>query len=396
MVRKKNDVIAVESMNIDIIDWNAIGKEGGDLFDKLTSVDYWIDTGCLALNYICSGKMLGGGIPGGRITEIIGGSSTGKTVIGTNILAGVQAIGGIPVLLDAEQTFNMDFASKISKLNTNCMLTISADTLEGCFNKIYNALRIIRSKTPMTKPIVILFDSIAACPSEREFAETTLDMENASKAAIKEAGAGADQPGDRAKVCSKHFRNLPRVLHDNNASLVVINQFRSKIGVMFGNPNTSGGGGRALEYYGSIRLELTGTKKTKDKYDVVNGVNLHAKNIKNKCFQPFLEASELHLLFNKGINPFGGLLQLLIQTERISGKSGNYEVLEPYAEGKVIKFKSSIERNDVPSEVLLACPQLVDAVNSQQVQDYIDRYSLAIDGMTTDIASEEVLSEEQS
>jgi recombination protein RecA len=394
MAKKKSAIVTLDEINIDIIDWTGIGKEGADLFEKVEPVDYWIDTGCLALNYICSGKMIGGGIPGGRITEIIGGSSTGKTVIGTNILGGVQAMGGIPVLLDAEQTFNPDFASKISKLDTNCMLTISADTLEGCFNKIYNALRIIRSKVPVSKPIVILFDSIAACPSEREFAETTLDMEAASKSEIKEAGAGADQPGDRAKVCSKHFRNLPRVLHDNNASLVVINQFRSKIGVMFGNPNTSGGGGRALEYYGSIRLELTGTKKTKDKYDVVNGVNLHAKNIKNKCFQPFLEASELHLLFNKGINPFGGLLQLLIQTERISGKGGNYEVLEPYAQGKTIKFRSSLERNDVPPEVLLACPQLVDAVNEQQIKQYIDRYDLAIKGMTTDIASEETFTEE--
>ena len=396
MVKKKNEVIGVDSSDIGVIDWTAIGKSGKDLFDSIEpSVEYWIDTGSLAINYICSEKMIGGGVPGGRITEIIGPASVGKTLIGSHILAGVQRMGGIPVLLDEEQTFNRQFARKISKLDTDCMLSISADTLEGCFSKIYSAVRVIREKVPKTKPIVILFDSIASCPSEREWAESSVDLLNATQAEIKAAGAGKRQPGERASTCSRNFRILPKFLTDNNVSLVIINQFREKIAtVMYGKNTVSAGGGRALEYYGSVRLELTGNKKTKDKYDVVNGVNLRASCIKNKCATPFKTVSGVHLLFSKGINPFGGLLQILIQTERISGSKGNYDVLEPYANGKVIKFKSSLERNDVPIDVLLACPKLIDAESETQVQQYIDMYGLAIDGIKNEIASEEDFEEE--
>lgn len=388
MTKKKNTNSAV--------DYDGLFKSGKGLFDLPESVDYWLDTGTLALNYICSGKFVGGGVPGGRISELIGDSATGKTLIGVNILRGVQAAGGIPVLLDSEQTFNPEFARKISKLDTDKMFTISADTLEGCFNKIYASIRFIRETVPVTVPIAILWDSIAAAPSDREFAETGLDMENATDSAIKAAGAGrVSRPGERALTCSKHFRNLPKFLKENNAALIVINQFRAKIGVMFGDPTDSAGGGRALKYYGSVRLKLKGAKKTKDKFDCVNGVNLTLECIKNKVYQPFLSAHTLHLLFTKGVNPFGGLLELLIQSERIAGKSGNYYVLEPYAQGREIKFRASKDRNDVSPELLLDCPQLVDADTPAQIQNYIDLYQAAIDGVKNDIAKEDEIQDDE-
>jgi len=373
----------------DEIDFAALIKAGEDIFELLESVDYWIDTGSLALNFICSGKMIGGGFPGGRVTEILGGSSVGKTLIGANALAGVQRIGGVPVLLDAENTFNPDFARQASKLDPDRMFSISSDTLEGCFNKIYAAVRFIRNGVPLEIPICILYDSIAASPSDREFAETVVDMDRSTQAAIEAVGAGKDKPGERAKTCSKHFRNLPKFMRDNNTALVVINQLRTKIGVMFGNPDTGGGGGRALEYYASTRLTLKATKKTKDKFEVVNGVNMDINCVKNKCSRPFRQARALHLLFEKGIDPFGGLLDILIQTERVEGKSGNYKVLEPFAEGKEVKFRASKERNTVPSKTLLECPKLVDAENKEQVQSYIDLYRDTIKAIREEVVGEE-------
>ena len=307
-------------------------------------------------------------------------------------MSGVQAAGGVPVLLDAENTFNKSFAEKISHLNTKRLIMISSDTLEGCFNKIYTAVRLIRETVPLSKPIGILFDSIAACPSSREWSATAVDFENATQAEIKAVG---DLVGDRARTCSKNFRTLPKFLNDNNAALIIINQYRSKIGVMYGSPDTSAGGGRSLEYFASVRLGLSPTHKVKDKHNVVCGTNLNVSCIKNKVHRPFLAASGLQLLFEKGLNPFSGLLELLIQNERIASSSaGNYYVLEPYAEGKEIKFRASKERNDVPYEALLQCPKLVDAESSQQVQRYLDTYGMAVDGSATDIASEETFTDE--
>jgi protein RecA len=376
------------------IDFAKLSKAGKDLFQVQESVNYWIDTGNLALNYICSGRMFGGGVPGGRVTEILGGASTGKTLFGANILAGIQRMGGIPILLDAENAFNPDFASQVSNLDSNRMFSISSDTLEGCFNKIYSAVRLIREETPIEIPICILYDSIAASPSEREFAETVVDMDTATQTEVKAAGAGKDQPGERAKTCSKHFRNLPKFMRENNAALIVINQFRTKIGVMFGNPDTGAGGGRALEYYASLRLVLRALKKTKDKYEVVNGVNLNIDTIKNKCSRPFQQARALHLLFEKGVDPFGGLLDILIQTERVKGNKGNYQVVEPFADNKEVKFKASKEKNTVPAEVLLQCPKLIDAESEEQVQQYIDLYGSTIQAIKDEVCSEEELKEE--
>lgn len=371
--------------------WDKLDKGTGlEVLDKMETVPCWIDTGILALNYVCSGKFVGGGIPSGKIIEIFGDSATGKSLIGTNILRGTQTIGGVPVLLDAEQAVSKDFAVAASKIDPKRFYVMSSDTLEGCFAKIYNAIRRIREHVPNEHPIVIIYDSIAASPSEREFAETQIDMENATQAAIKSAGAGVDKPGERAKTCSKHFRNLPKFLRENNAALVVINQIRQKIGVMFGSDETTAGGGRALEYYATIRLKLRANKVPKDDKGNVLGVNINVTNVKNRCFRPFVEARGMHLLFEQGINPFGGLLELFIRSDRVKGTSpGNYIVLDPYSDGKEVKFKANKDRNDVPSEVLLQCPSLIDAESSEQVQYYIDLYQSAIDAIDTKIVSED-------
>jgi protein RecA len=358
-----------------------------------------IDTGILALNYALSGKFVGGGVPGGTVMETFGGSSSGKTLFGTNLLRGTQTANGIAAMLDAEQTLSKDFAVKASHVDPKKFIVFTADTLENAFNRIHKLIRQVRqeAKVPLERPLVIVYDSIAVSPSEREFAETELDMETVSKAAMKEAGAGSDKPGERAKICSKELRKLPKILADNNTTILFINQTRQKIGVMYGDPTTTAGGGTSLEFYCTLRLKLQGSKHIKDKSGKVIGINVNLKCIKNKTFRPFTEVRSVRLFFDKGIDPFGGLLELLLQEQRIEAvkPAGTYKVCEPYSGGEEITFKSNKERNDVPADILLKCPALVDATDPSQVQYYCDMFGSALSAVENDIGVEEDIQNEE-
>ena len=391
MAKKKTQEKTIES-EITTVDWDKLAS-GVDmeLLDDIEPVSYFIDTGVLAVNAIISGRFIGGGVPAGRITEIYGDSATGKSLLGTNVLRGAQTLGGVPILLDAERAVSKEFAKKASKIDPRRLFIVSADTLEGCFNKIYTNIRDLRAQIGPKPPIVIVYDSIAASPSEKEFAETTVDMENASDAEKKRAGVG-DGLGARARTSSKEFRKLPNFLSENNATLIVINQIREKIGVMFGDPRTTAGGGRALEYYASVRLSMRARKVPKDAKGSVLGVNVAITNTKNRCFRPFVEADSIYLMFESGINPFGGILRLLLQMDRVeaAGSAGWYKIKEPYAGGKEIKFRSTLDRNDVPLETLLECPAVIDADNKEQILYYANLYKSAIDAVNNDISKEDV------
>ncbi len=373
---------------------------GGELLeDRDKNAWPFVDTGILGLNYCLSGRFVGGGVPGGVCLEAFGGSSSGKSLLGTNLLRGCQTANGIAVMLDAERTISKDFAVKASHVDPKKFIVTETDTLEGAFNRIHKVIRMVRqdAKVPLERPLVIVYDSIAVSPSEREFAETELDLETVSKAAMKEAGAGADKPGERAKICSKELRKLPPILVENNATILFINQVRSKIGVMWGDPDTGAGGGRALEFYCSMRLKMSGSKHIKQKgSDKVIGINVNIKNVKNKCFRPFTELKSLRLFFDKGIDPFGGLLELLLQAERIEAvkPAGSYKIKEPWAGGQEIVFRSSKERNDIPADVLLKCPAVVDATCPSQVQYYCDMFGTALEAVEHDMGAEEDVNEE--
>jgi recombination protein RecA len=267
-------------------------------------------------------------------------------------------------------------------LETSKVLVLKAESLQKAFAKMIAAIKKIREKFGPDKPIVIVYDSIAASPSDREMAETDMSESELEKA--------KDMPGERAKTCSKELRKLTPLLDQHNCTVLFINQVRMKIGVMFGNPETTAGGGKALEYYTSLRLRTKAEKRFTDKLDNVIGMGVSVSNVKNKCFRPFINARNMQLLFDQGINPFGGLLELLVQTERITPcGSGSYKVNEPYAGGQEIKFKSALERNDVPAEVLLKCPAMVDATDVSQVQEYIDIFGGAMRGMNDRVTGEE-------
>jgi len=358
---------------------------GGEVLETTDAVKQWIDTGNLALNYLCSGRFVGGGIPSGKVIEIFGPSSSCKTLFGTNILKGCQKAGGFALFLDAENTLNKDFAQKASHLETSKVLVLKADSLERAFAKMMAAIRKIREKFGSDKPIVIVYDSIAASPSDREYAETEMTEADQLKA--------KDMPGERAKTISKAMRQLTPLIESTNTTVLFINQVRQKIGVLFGSPETTTGG-NALGFYTSLRLKTKAEKRFTDKLDNVIGMGVTVRNVKNKCFKPFVEARNMNLLYDQGINPFSGLLELLIQTERIVGcGNGIYKVNEPWAAGQEIKFKSSLERNDVPLDALLKCPAIVDATSAQQVQEYMDTFGQAVEAMQEKVAKEEELNE---
>lgn len=388
------------------------GAVGGEILSRMDTVKSWIDSGNLALNHSCSGKYMGGGIPVGKLVEIWGNSSSCKTLFALNFLRGVQRLGGIAVFVDVENTINATFAQRAAHVDTDGVIVIpveKVDSLEKAFNQIHVVLREIEKAFGTERPVVIIYDSIAASASEREFAETKIDMMKATKDAKKEAGAGADKPGEHAKIIGKELRKLNPVLNKQNASVCFINQVREKIGIMYGNNEKKASGGRSLEYYCSLSVHTKAFKRLKDDRDNVKGILVTADNSKNKCFRPFMKVENMQLLFDAGINPVGGLLNSLYQNYRIDkakndegkNKAGYYTVRAEYTQdGAPVTFQASMEKNVVPVDVLLKCPKLVDAESTEQLKEYLSSFGLALDNIDelneSDILSGEALDEELS
>lgn len=383
MGRKK---LSIDSNNNDSLDdlFKEIAKEtGGDVLDKIDSVNYFVDTGSLALNYICSGKFIDGGIPGGKLTEIYGPSSSAKSLFGNNILFGCQKMGGIPVLLDCENSANKEFIKKASHCDLNKVLRYTPQSLEEVFSKMYSVIEKIRKKDS-ERPIVIVYDSIGVSPSARELREVDLP-EDYDKATYKRIVGGNEQPGERAKICSRELRKLNSVMEKTGATVIILNQTREKIGIMFGNPETTAGGGNALPFYASCRIRPQTQKKIEKKITAkknkILGVNIKLKNVKNKTHRPFVESEGVQLLFDKGINPLSGLLSCLMEDDRIEAKgAGNFIIKEKYLgeDKEDNKFKASLDRNEMPLEVLFKNPALINAESREQVENYFAPYMDAI------------------
>jgi recombination protein RecA len=380
MARKK---ISVSNDSLDDLFKEIAEETGGDVLDKIDSVNYFVDTGSLALNYICSGKFIDGGIPGGKLTEIYGPSSSAKSLFGNNILYGCQKMGGIPVLLDCENSANKEFIKKASHCDLNRVLRYTPQSLEEVFSKMYSLIEKIRKKDP-DRPIVIVYDSIGVSPSARELREVDLP-EGYDKATYKRIVGGNEQPGERAKICSRELRKLNSVMEKTGATVIILNQTREKIGIMFGNPETTAGGGNALPFYASCRIRPQTQKKIEKKITAkkskILGVNIKLKNVKNKTHRPFVESEGIQLLFEKGINPLSGLLSCLMEDDRLEAKgAGNFIIKEKYLgeDKEDNKFKASLDRNEMPLEILLNHPALINAESREQVENYFAPYMEAI------------------
>jgi recombination protein RecA len=372
---------------------------GGAILADEPPVRYFIDTANLAVNYICSKKFIGGGLPGGRIIELLGPSSGGKSLWGMHVCRGVQSIDGIPVYLDTENALNPDFARDVCHINPKNLVRFTPargiDCLERLFLKVHNIIRKVREKDH-DKPLAFVYDSIAVSPSERELRETGLS-ENFTDAEWKKVVGRQEQPGERAKICNKEFRKLESVLEKTDTTMLVINQIRQKIGVVYGNPEVGSTASTVLEFYACVRLRVSAHKKIENtKLKKMIGVNLKVKNIKNRVATPFMEAEDVQLFFDKGVHPLSGLLSVLEKAERIeSVGKGTYKVKEPWAEGKDYEFKATKKMNSVEPQVLCDCPALVDAKTADEVREYLAPFSDVMNQtLSEDVAEKEVQEED--
>src|SRR5436309_650222 len=249
-----------------------------------------ISTGSVALDLA-----LGvGGVPRGRITEIYGPESSGKTTLCQHIIANAQRAGGFAAFVDAEHALDPVYAARCG-VDTNNLLISQPDTGE-------QALEIVDSLVRSNALDVIVVDSVAALVPRAEI----------------EGEMGDSHVGLQARLMSHALRKLTGAISTSNTSIIFTNQLREKIGVMFGNPETTTGG-KALKFYASVRLDIRRIDSIKQGQDVV-GSRTRVKVVKNKVAPPF-RVAEFDIMYSEGISREGGLIDLGLEMGLVK-KSG--------------------------------------------------------------------------
>ena len=259
-------------------------KNAGLLSEQLPDLGF-VSTGSYALNKIISGDYTKG-IPIGMITQFHGEASTAKTVFATHILKEAQAKGYYTMLVDSENAYNSEFAQHLG-LDPSKLIYATPETVEDCFQVIEDTILSIRESDSET-PIIVAYDSIAVSPSKVEYEAESYDGNNMQGAV-------------RAKATGACLRKINPLMRKYKVAMVVINQIRNKVGVMYGNPETMAAGGKSLEYYLGVNLRCVSNKTSdliKDEFKTVVGISGKVRNTKNKVSIPFREC-EFELIYMK-------------------------------------------------------------------------------------------------
>lgn len=279
-----------------------------------------VPTGSLSLDLA-----LGGGVPKGRIIEIYGPESSGKTTLSLHVIAEIQKAGGTAAFIDAEHALDPAYAKRLG-VDTDNLLISQPDNGE-------QALEITETLVRSSAVDLIVVDSVAALVPRAEI----------------EGDMGDSHMGLQARLMSQALRKLTGVISRSNTTIIFINQIRMKIGVMFGNPETTTGG-NALKFYASVRMDIRRISQIKVGEEIV-GNRTRVKVVKNKIAPPFRQA-EFDIMYNKGISASGDILDLAVE-RGIVEKSGAWFA---YGEGKIGQGREATK------EYLEANPKVTDEI----------------------------------
>ena len=283
-----------------------------------------ISTGSVGMNLA-----LGvGGYPRGRVIEIYGPESSGKTTLAIHAMAEVQRQGGIAAIIDAEHAFDRFYAEKLG-VDIDNLLIAQPDSGE-------QALEIADELIRSSAVDLVVIDSVAALTPKAEI----------------EGEMGDNKVGLQARLMSQALRKLTATINKTQTTCIFINQLREKIGVMFGNPETTTGG-NALKFYASVRIDIRKVGQIKDGDEII-GNQVRVKIVKNKVAPPFKKA-EFDLMFNEGISKVGELVDLGVELGIIK-KSGSFY---NYNDSKLAQGRDAVKN------VLKDNPDLADEIEAQ-------------------------------